>query len=294
MTNSSDRVFIIGGTGYSGKRLVTDLLKAGIPMTLLARDPAKVNQLYPDSNIAVVKGSYADLSTFKDALPGHTRLYLLITDVANKAKHARSIAEAAYAAGIKQIVDVSCICSGQSWRGNVVNIAYREAEEAILSIPNRGAYVALRPAGFMTNELRVSAYTIKKSNEILGSYPPDHIEGWVSPTDIGALAAIIFQEPIEKHGDGVYDMVSDFITGEQRAAIYSKVLGREIKYRQISASESYQLHVDLLKMPHLLAYILCHVVRPYRIVPNDLLSILLKRKTETFEEWLISQKENYP
>lgn len=293
MTNTTERIFIIGGTGYTGKRLVPDLLKAGIQLTLLARDPAKVDNFYPGSNVNVVKGDYYDLSSFKEAIPGHTRLYLLITDIRNKPKIAREIAETAYAAGVKQIVDVSAICASQPWRFSVVTVAYAESEKAILSIPNRGFYVALRPVSFMTNQLRVNLYTLKTSNELLECYPADHIEEWISPNDIGALAAIILQEPIEKHQDAVYEMVSEFITGEERAAIFSKVLGREIKFRQISASESYNMHVDLLQMHHVVAYYLCHPVRDYRLVPNDLLSILLKRKPETLEGWITANKEQF-
>lgn len=102
-------------------------------------------------------------------------------------------------------------------------------EKAILDIPNRGGtYVCLRPTCFMSDHLRQEIATIKSSNKIFGAYPEDMIEEWISPDDIGALAAIIFQEPIEKHGDAVYEMTGDWLTPVERAAILSKHLGRDI------------------------------------------------------------------
>lgn len=131
-------------------------------------------------------------------------------------------------------------------------------EKAILDIPNRGGtYVCLRPTCFMSDHLRQEIATIKSSNKIFGAYPEDMIEEWISPDDVGALAAIIFQEPIEKHGDAVYEMTGDWLTPVERAAILSKHLGRDIKFQRIPASAMYDVLTTQAQICHTLSRIRC-------------------------------------
>ncbi|KAL1935307.1 hypothetical protein VTP01DRAFT_4447 [Rhizomucor pusillus] len=216
-SNATDRIFVVGGTSNSGKQLVRDLIKADISTTLYTRDPTNASSLFQDAKqLNTVKGDLANMSQVKPA-----------------------IAEIAYNAGVKQIVDVS----------------------AILDIPNRGGtYVCLRPTCFMSDHLRQEIATIKSSNKIFGAYPEDMVEEWISPDDIGALAAIIFQEHIEKHGDAVYEMTGDWLTPFQR----------------IPASAMYDVLTTQAQIPHIIAYSMLRPVREY--------------KPQTLEEWILANK----
>ena len=74
----------------------------------------------------------------------------------------RAIATEAYAAGIKQVVDISSLAVTLPWRSSFLGNTHRLTEEAILAIPHRKNYMALRPTMFMTNHLWIDVETIKK------------------------------------------------------------------------------------------------------------------------------------
>lgn len=206
----SERIYIIGGTGNVGKPVVEGLLKAKVPVTVLTRTPDKTLQLYSslqqDDLLKAVQGDHSDFTAFKESIPGHTRLFLLTPYFGpfDGRKLKTGYAKIAYAAGVKQIVDISATAAGFGWRASFLADLCRQIEEAILAIPNRGAYVALRPTRFMSNNVMYNKHGIVNANAIFEPIGPDELEEWVSPNDIGAVAIVIFQEPIEKHADPVY------------------------------------------------------------------------------------------
>lgn len=286
----SEKIFVIGGTGNIGERTVRDLVNNGVAVTLYTRSPEKAQQKFPQA--AIVQGDYDDFTPFEKAIPGHTRLFLLIADLFNMPKIKGELAAKAYAAGVKQIVDISSLSVSLPWRTSFIGNAHRLAEEAILSIPNRGTYVALRPTAFMSNHLLFDVHSIKGSNTLRNTLEPDELEGWISTNDIGALAAIVLQEPIEKHGDGVYEMTGCALTSAQRAAIFSKILGREITYTKISVKEKYDFMTQKAGIPHLMAMDLLALFKDVNTVSPGL-EVLLGRRPESFEEWLAQNKDAF-
>lgn len=233
-SSASERIYIVGATGNTGRRVVKNLFECNVPVTVFVRSPAKARALFPNAegtNLTIVEGSYDDIDVFKKTIAGHTRLYLLVHGLQEILATCIPFAKAAYDAGVKQIVMMSSITAGFPWRVSRIGDAYRRAEEGILGIPNRGAYVALRPARFMTNQLLTDVHSIKTSNSFMFVEPPEYLDAWISPDDIGDAAARILREPIEKHADAVYEMVRDFCSHAKRAEDFSVALGRTIVYK---------------------------------------------------------------
>ncbi|ORY94180.1 hypothetical protein BCR43DRAFT_477744 [Syncephalastrum racemosum] len=284
---SPERVYILGATGNVGKVATQDLLKNGVPVTVLVRSVEKAKTLFPDQqNLTIVQGDYDDLTPFKNSIGGHTRLLLSIADLVHFKEVKSAFAEVAYAAGVQQIVDISssaieyprytCWIGQQSW----------EAEEAVRSIPNRGTFVALRPTRFMSNIFFGDIYTLKAHDTLFDGYAADHPVDYISTNDIGALAAIVLQDPIEKHGNMAYDMKGDVLTGPQRAEVLSRVLGRPIRFQTVSADQVYQ---NIVKhRGHLFAY--SQAIQRDIGVKSVGLPILLGREPETYEEYMSSVK----
>jgi uncharacterized protein YbjT (DUF2867 family) len=107
--------------------------------------------------------------------------------------------------------------------------------------------------------------------------------------DISDLAVVILTESVEKHDRMIYEMGSEALTNEQRAAIFSKVLGRPIKYEQQSLDDFYN-HYIKFGMLHGAVYNLVSFF--LHNISNDTtpeLSLVLGRPLRTFEDWL---KEN--
>ncbi|CAO3650635.1 unnamed protein product [Cunninghamella echinulata] len=243
MVSTPERVFIIGGTGNVGQRAVEDLLANKVPVTLYARNPSKVANLFPshygnDKLLSVVQGDVNDLTPLQAALPGHSRLFLLVNDLINLPTLKESIAKLAYDADIQQIVDISSISVGFSWRADFIGYQHYLAEKNILELAeqanNKRSFVALRPGRFMSNILSFDRPSAEKGI------------GWISPNDIGAVAAVILQEDIQKHGNAVYEMVGDVVTPKKRAELFTAVHDRPYSYQQISALAKYQLLSSLI------------------------------------------------
>ncbi|CEI86435.1 hypothetical protein RMCBS344292_00876 [Rhizopus microsporus] len=291
MVASSERVFIVGGTGNVGTKVVKDLVAKNIPVTLYARQPEKVNALFGNNSlISVVQGDYNDLAPIKEGLKGHTRLFLLIADLQNMVHLKKTIAAWAYEAGVKQVVDVSGIAASFPNRTSTIGTRSYEAEQAIYNLPNRGAFVALRPGRFMSNVL---IFERIHEDAIIDKSDPDAREGWVSTNDIGAVAAVVLSEDVEKHGDSVYELISDVVTPAQRAEIFSRALGRPIKYKKVTALEKYDMLMQHKVFSHSMVFSICTTFASFDVntpTVTDGIQILLRREPETFEKFITDNK----
>ena len=273
---SLPRVFVVGGTGKIGSVVVKELLERGAQVTVYARSPEKVQE----PKVNVVQGDYSDLTPLKKAVGGHDRLFLLVVQVPDMDTVKRNISQAAYEAGVKQVVEINAKARGP-FRHYEMLIPYTLAEREIYALANRGAYVTLRPTNFMSN-LFFTADSIKKDSTLIDAAAPDEPQEWISTNDIGRVAARILADPVEKHGDAAYELIGDIKTPAERSAILSKVLERTISYKQVSAQDLYD-HYMQMGSGHAISY--------YMATYNDVsplsrgLSILLGREPETFEGW---------
>ncbi|KAG1056963.1 hypothetical protein G6F43_001184 [Rhizopus delemar] len=293
MTNK-ERIFIVGGTGNIGSRAVRNLIAKDIPVTLYARNPEKVNALFSGNELVkTLQGDYNDLSPLKEGLKNHSRLFLLIGDFNKFSETKKTIATYAYEAGVKQIVDISSLNASFPWRSNFIGNAHRSAEEAMLNISNRGYLVALRPGRFMSN---LVVFEVPHNDVVASSTEPDIPEGWISPNDIGDVAAVILTEDIEKHKDAVYELNGDVVTPAQRTDIFSRVVGRPFTYKKISVAERYNIFTSLGHASHDVAFAVCTssaTIDSLLPAVTDGMEILLGRKPETLEKYIFDNKDHF-
>ncbi|KAG2173428.1 hypothetical protein INT44_008780 [Umbelopsis vinacea] len=287
------KVYIIGATGGIGAPVVKELLEKNVQVTALVRDPSKAEQLFgQSSNLTLVKGDYEDLDGYKSTIAGHDRLFLLVSSLGRLAEIKINLATIAYAAGVKQVVHVSSVSVCGPWRESFISTVHYDSEVGILSIPNRGKYVTLRPNQFFSNHFFSDDKTIRAKNEIYGSADPDQGLHWVSSNDIAKVAVTVMTEPIEKHDDCVYNLTTVKYSGNERAAIISKVLGKEVKYVQIPVEQRYKIFTDVVHMPHSVAIGLVSA-EDFVSPVNKALPILLGRPVEGLDAWFEANKEKF-
>ncbi|KAL9550579.1 hypothetical protein MBANPS3_004660 [Mucor bainieri] len=271
---TTERIFVVGATGLVGSKTVQDLLANQVPVTVYARDPSK--------------GDFEDLSPIKEAVKGHSRLYLIAADLSTYTQVKKTIATYAYAAGVKQIVDISTSFIDHGWRSTALSQIGYLSEAGVLDIPDRGYFVTLRPTRFMGNLLRQMKQYV--NHGVFNNVPKDFEQGFASNNDIGALAAVILQDDIHKHKDAVYNMTSDVCTPGQFTAILSKIVGKDLPYRQITDVEMYNgyMQAKVFSHPLVLEFIEYRNEKSNYVTPC--IEIMLGRKPETLEEFLNGHK----
>ncbi|KAG1450655.1 hypothetical protein G6F56_008287 [Rhizopus delemar] len=288
-----ERVFITGGTGNVGSRSVNDLLLKEIPVTLYARNPEKAKSLFNHHPlVSTVKGDYDDFSNLKDQLKGHSRLLLVIVDLERYVALKREIATCAYEAGITQIVDISSLTASFPPRTTMGGDLHRLGEEAILNVTNRGYLVTLRPGRFMSNLLN---YSKPLGDVVLDTVDEGELVGWISPDDIGAVAALVLSEDLEKHKDAVYELNGDAVSPVELAKIFSEACSRPFSCKKTKASELYNVMIQA-GYSHLFAYgYSTRLASVSNWLPSvtDGIEILLGRNPETLKEFIFKHKDSF-
>ncbi|KAI9304190.1 hypothetical protein BJ944DRAFT_250080 [Cunninghamella echinulata] len=294
MTSSSvERVFVIGGTGNVGKKAVEDLLANKVPVTLYTRNPSKVTNLFPKSVhgdlVSIVEGDLVDLTPLKEGLNGHTRLFLLVTLASGLPSTKGAIAKLAYEAGIQQIVDISSTTVSLPWRTNFIGDEHYLAEKSIYdsAVEYKRSFVALRPGRFMSNVIYFDRPTDKGVFDVVD---PSLKQAWISPNDIGAVAAVILQDDIKKHGNAAYELDGDVITPIERTEILSRVLGRPLTYHRVSSVDKYNQLKQIPGFPFGAVFgLAAYVEKEGYVTPG--IAILLGREPETFEQYITANKD---
>jgi len=112
------KLFVLGGTGATGKLFVSQALAAGHHVTSYVRDPAKVALRNP--NLAVVSGQVDNADTLASALVGQDAVVSMLgngygrTDKTLIEDSTRALIRAAETSGIKRLVIMSAFGVGES------------------------------------------------------------------------------------------------------------------------------------------------------------------------------------
>ncbi len=142
------RCVVFGATGYLGARLVPELLSAGHEVRVMARTPAKLDNVPWRADVEVVEGDVTDREQVRGALDGQQVLYYLVHSMLGAnfvdvdARAASIVADAAAQAGLSRIVYVGGIIPDQ------------ELSEHLASREEVGRL--LRESGVPTVELRAA------------------------------------------------------------------------------------------------------------------------------------------
>ncbi len=117
---SSARCLVTGASGYIGGRLVPELLAAGYSVRCMARDPGKLSDRPWSAQVEITAADALDRSGVRRALDGIDVAYYLIHSLGTGSSFerrdrdsARIFADAARDAGVRRIVYLGGIISGQ-------------------------------------------------------------------------------------------------------------------------------------------------------------------------------------
>jgi hypothetical protein len=89
----------------------------------------------------------------------------------------------AFEQGVRQIVDISSFGVRICGKQGIIGYMHSTAEEKLWALveedPDQRSLVILRPAAFMTNQLKGDIHNIKRSNKIMSCSPPSSTMTWI-------------------------------------------------------------------------------------------------------------------
>jgi len=150
------KILFIGASGMLGKPVALELLRAGFPVTLLARDVEKMQKLFPKTS--VVKGDVFDITSLEAAMAGQEIIYLNLSVAQSSKKNepqperegVNNIIEAAKKASVKRIVYLSSLIKNYEGMNGFSWWAFQIKHEAVNAIKKSGLnYSIFYPSTFM-------------------------------------------------------------------------------------------------------------------------------------------------
>jgi uncharacterized protein YbjT (DUF2867 family) len=233
-------------TGSIGSKLVRLLLDAKEPVRVIARDPQKLGSEIRD-RVQVVTGSSDDEGVLRRALEGAESLFHVVPPnfrAPNVTEYYLQFTRPACAAmkrcGVSRVVTVSGAGRRAGAKAGVVTSSFVKDEE----FERAGLHVrALWCPGFMENMLR-EVESIRTQGAFFAPRRSDVKAPYVATRDIAASAARLLRDRSWTGTGGVGVLGPEDLSLDDIAATTSEVLGRAVRYQQVSA-EAYK--AQLLK-----------------------------------------------
>ncbi|MDX3853681.1 NAD(P)H-binding protein [Streptomyces sp. AK02-01A] len=209
-------VLVIGGTGKTGRHVVTELRRLGADVRVAARStPARFD--------------WFDESTWEAAVSGARRAYLVDAQNEHAAERMRAFAPFAVERGVERLV----LLSARGWASS--------GDPELLATENAlkdsgGAWTILRPTWFMQGFTEDDTLRAPVRSGELRLPSGDGLEPFIDAEDIAAVAAAVLTR--EGHEGSVYELSGPraLSMGEAVDTI-AEATGRAIRYVPVSEEE---------------------------------------------------------
>ena len=214
------RILVIGGTGKVGNALVRELAERDVEVRVMSRTAAPS----VSGGVETVAGDMTRPDSLPDAFAGVDRCYLLTPLAQDETEQGLHAVEAARAAGVERIVFQSV-----SHAADYPEIPHFASKVRILDrIRETGlAWSAVFPSSFYQNDVVLRDLILGP-----GIYPNPIGSGGINRVDVRDIAAVAVAALLEPGFESreVPAVGPDTWTGESIAAVYTDILGREVRY----------------------------------------------------------------
>lgn len=217
------KFLITGATGSVGRLVVDELqlLDPRAEIRALTTDPAKAAL---PAGVEVVEGYLGRLASLPAALEGVDRMYL-----SPLPRTAPQVVALAREAGVQRIVSLTSSNAESEAESDPSEWHYYAVEHAVEhgDIPE---WTHLRAGEFMNNMLDWA--DMVREDVVRGAYG----RAAFAPIDLGDIAAVAARALLEEgHHGAKYDLTGpESLTKLDRVRIMSEVLGREIRFEELS------------------------------------------------------------
>jgi len=200
------------------------LANAGINFRVLVRHKSTA-QLPDYKNMETVYGDLDEAENIEIALRDIKQVFLLTRDQARQGELEGKLIELAKQAGVERIVKSSAFAAGLQ-PPVAYGITHAVSEQKLMASGLK--WVILRPYMFMQNFLELSDLIMSRG---LMPLPMGKAKiGLIDAKDVALVAKTVLTE--ESHENNIYELTGpDVLSLAECAEIFSRVLGRSIRYR---------------------------------------------------------------
>ncbi|MBN7757682.1 NAD(P)H-binding protein [Nitratireductor aquimarinus] len=240
-------IVVTAPTSHIGSKVVNNLLDVSISLRLVVRGVTKPSAAIRDRT-EVVEGSHGDASVVGHAFEGADAVFWLAPpDPAKTLEEAfieftRPAAEAIRHHGVLRVVSITALGRGTHWqdRAGPVTASIRMDDMLMAS---GAAFRGLAMPSFMENTAR-QAVSIGKEGLFFGPIGPDRKLPLTATRDMAAVAARLLGNALWHGQEEVPVLGPKDLSFDDQAAIVSDVIGREVRYQQISFDRFKQQFLD--------------------------------------------------
>ncbi|WP_411151174.1 NAD(P)H-binding protein [Streptomyces sp. A30] len=218
-------ILVTGATGTIGSEVVRQLAARGEKVRAMTRDPAKAQ--VPEG-VEVVRGDFLDSESVTAALAGAAAVFLVaVLGPADGGRDARLVA-AARAAGVRRIVKLSSIGTGDPDYGPF-GTWHLPGEEALRA--DGSEWTILRPSSFASNTLGWAESV--RAGRPVPNMTGNGRQGVVDPRDVSEAAVEALTD--SRHSGRTYTLTGpEAITVHDQAAAIAAVVGRPVETLDLS------------------------------------------------------------
>lgn len=268
-------ILVTGATGTIGGHLIRLLTQRGVPFRAMSRNPGNL----PNA----VRADFTDPASLASAVTDIDAIFLVT--VTPSAAHDSALLAAAQEAGVRKIVKLSAIGSGERFNGAVVGTWHLAAEQAIAD--SGLAWTMLRPPSFASNFLPYRE--LINAGEPLPDMLGPTRQGIVDPRDVSAVAVEALLD--DAHNGRRYDLTGpELLTFADQATILERVLDRPVKTVAVDADAQ----LAAAGMPTEAVAAVTTGVGWARAggaaYVTDQVSRVLGRPASTFEQWAVDHR----
>ena len=229
-------IVITTPTGKIGGKVLSNLLNTNEPLRVIVRDASRLPANLPKA-VEVVLGSHGTAAVVNQAFAGADTVLWVVPPYfkADSLEQAytgftQPAAAAIAANGVKRVVVVSAI--GRGWPRPTGYIGASLAMSDLIASTGVSCRALLMP-GFMDNVLR-QVQSIKEQGVFFGSLDPDRTDPYCSTEDIATVATEWLRDTSWTGQQDSPVLGPEDLSCNDMAAILSDVLGKPVRYQQIS------------------------------------------------------------
>lgn len=214
-------ILVTGATGTVGGEVVRLLARRGERVRAMTREPSKGAAL---PGVDVVRGDFDDPGSLAGAAHGADALFLLSAPGPWVARHDEAMLTAARAAGVRKVVKVSAIGTGEDREGGKVGNWHLAGERALRS--GELEWTVVRPSSFASNALRWAPQI--RQGQPVPNTTGDGRQGVIDPRDVAEVAVTALTS--DKHARTVLTLTGpELLSTPDMAKTLGETLGRAVE-----------------------------------------------------------------